>query len=69
MALVLGMQLWRHGPKWPHPRSHMFYIDSYRENSSNISSETTGPIKAKLRMDPQWIGGTEAYWPHLGHMT
>ena len=41
----------------PRPRGHLFYIDSYRENSSNVfSSETTGQIKAKFHMYPQWIG-------------
>ena len=41
----------------------------YRENSSIIfSSETTGPVKAKFHIDPQWIGGTEVYSPHVGHM-
>ena len=55
----------------PHPKGHLFYIDSYLgKNSSNIfSSETTGPIKAKFHMAPQWIGGTEAYSPQVGHMT
>ena len=52
------------------PLQGSLYVDSYRENSSNVfSSETTGPIKAKFHMDPQWIGVTESYLRHLGHMT
>ena len=40
--------------KWPHCKGHLFYIDSYRENSSNVSSsETTGPIKGKFHLELQ----------------
>ena len=36
------------------PQGNLFYIDSYRENSSAIFfSETTGPVKAKFHMEPQ----------------
>ena len=50
--------------------SLILHTQMYRENSSNIfSSETTGQVKAKFHMDPQWIGGKEAYSPHLSHMT
>ena len=34
-----------------------------------MSSETTGPIKAKLHMEPQWVGGLEVSSQHLGHMS
>ena len=53
----------------PPQGSFVLHIDSYRENSSTIFSETTGPIKAKFHMVLQWIGGTEVYLSHLGHMT
>ena len=37
----------------PPQESFLFYIDSYREHSSNVfSSETIGPIKAKFHMEP-----------------
>ena len=37
---------------------------------SNIfSSETTGPIEAKFRMEPPWDGGTKVYSNGPGHMT
>ena len=37
---------------------------------SNIfSSETTGPIKAKVHMEPPWDGGTEVCSNGPGHMT
>ena len=52
------------------PRGHLFFIDLYSENCSNVfSSETTGPIGAKFHMDPQWIGGMEVCLPHLGHIS
>ena len=42
----------------------------YRKNSSNIfSSKTTGPVKAKYHMKPQWAGGTKGFLLHLSHMT
>ena len=28
-----------------------------RPRSSNVSSETTGPIEAKFHLEPLWIGG------------
>ena len=38
--------------------------------SSNIfSSETTGPIEAKLYMEPPWDGVTKIYSNGPGHMT
>ena len=40
-----------------------------RENASNVFSETTGPIKAKVRMAPHWVWGTEVCSLHLGHLT
>ena len=51
------------------PQGLLFYIDSSRENSSNILSETTGPIKARFHMEPQWVGGMKVCSPHLSHMT
>ena len=36
---------------------------------SNISSETTGPIKAKFHMEPPWDGGTNVYSNGPGYMT
>ena len=37
---------------------------------SNIfSSETTGPIEAKFRMEPPWDGGTKVCSNGPGHMT
>ena len=32
-------------------------------------SETAGPIKAKLNVEPPWVGGTIFCSRHLGHMT
>ena len=51
------------------PQESRFYTHTYRETSSNIfSSEITGPIGAKVHMDPQWIRGMKVYLPHLVHM-
>ena len=36
---------------------------------SKIFSTTTGPIKAKFHMEPQWNGGTIVYSRGLGHLT
>ena len=36
---------------------------------SNISSETTGPIKVKFHIDAPWNRGTEVYSTGPGHMT
>ena len=36
---------------------------------SNISSETTGPIKMKFHVDPPWDGGTKVCSTGTGHMT
>ena len=36
---------------------------------SNISSETTGPIKVKFHMEPPWDGGTKVYSTGSGDMT
>ena len=37
---------------------------------SNIfSSETTGPIEAKVHVEPPWDGGTKVYLNGPGHMT
>ena len=36
---------------------------------SNISSETTGPIKIKFHMEPQWDGGTKVCYTGPGNMT
>ena len=37
---------------------------------SNIFfSETACPIKAKLYVEPPWVGGTKVCSRHLGHMT
>ena len=36
---------------------------------SNISSETTGPIKAKFHIEPLWDGGTKVCSNGPGHMT
>ena len=36
---------------------------------SNISSETTGPIKAIFHKEPQWDGGTKVCSNGPGHMT
>ena len=41
-------------------------------HSSNIFSETTGPIEAKLYMEPPWVGKTKVcsgLGDGLGHMT
>ena len=46
----------------------IIFIDSCRENASNIFSETNGPIKAKFRVEPQWVGGMRVCSPHLGHL-
>ena len=41
-----------------------------RKHSTNIlSSETTGPIKAKFHTDPQWAEEMKVSSPHQGHMT
>ena len=32
-------------------------------------SETAWPIKAKIYVEPPWVGGTNFCWRHLGHMT
>ena len=37
--------------------------------SSNIFSETYGPIEAKFHMEPSWDGGTKVCSNGLGHMT
>ena len=37
--------------------------------SNIISSETTGPIKAKFYVEPPWEGGTKVYMNGPGHMT
>ena len=36
--------------------------------SSNTSSETAGPIKAKFHMEPQWDGGTKVCSNGWGHL-
>ena len=36
---------------------------------SNISSETTGPIKAKFHVEPPWDGVTKVCSNGPGHMT
>ena len=36
---------------------------------SNIFSETTGPIEAKIHMEPPWDGGTKVGSNGPGHMT
>ena len=52
------------------PQESLVLYRFISENSSNVfSSETTGTIGAKFHMDPQWIGGTGVYLPHLGHVT
>ena len=44
--------------------------DVRRPHSSNIfSSETTGIIKAKFHIEPQWVGRTKVSSPHLDRMT
>ena len=41
-----------------------------RPQCSNIFfSETAWPIKAKLYVEPPWVGGTKICSRHLGHMT
>ena len=41
-----------------------------RSQCSNIFfSKTPGPIKAKLYVEPPWVGGTKVCSRHLGHMT
>ena len=41
-----------------------------RQQCLNIfSSETAGPIKAKLYVEPPWEGGTKVYINGPGHMT
>ena len=41
-----------------------------RPQCSNIFfSETVWPIKAKLYLEPPWVGGTKFCSRHLGHMT
>ena len=32
-------------------------------------SETAGPIKAKIYVEPPWVGGMKVCLRHLGHMT
>ena len=45
-------------------------LSVHRPHSSKVfSSETTGPIKAKFHMEPQWEGGMNVCSLHLGHMT
>ena len=39
-----------------------------RPHSSNISSEATGPIKAKFHMEPSWVGGIKVCSVHLGEI-
>ena len=51
------------------PQGSLVYIDSYRENSSTVFSETTGPVKAKFHMEPQLVEGMKVCLPHLAHMT
>ena len=34
-----------------------------------FSSETAGPIEAKLHVEPPWDGGTKVYSNGAGHMT
>ena len=54
----------------PACRSHLFFVDSYQENASNVfSSETTGPVKVKFHMEPHWVGGTKVCSLHPGHLT
>ena len=36
---------------------------------SNIFSQTAGPIKAKLYVEPPWEGGTKICSQYLGYMT
>ena len=63
-SLIFGMKLYladlyedcsNYSPEvknGPTPRSHLFYINSYRENSSTvIFSETIWPIKSKVHME------------------
>ena len=37
--------------------------------SNNFFTKTTGPIKAKYHMEPQWDGGTKVCLQGLGHVT
>ena len=57
------------GKKWPHPRGHLFYIDSHREKSLGVFAGATGPVKAKFHTEPQWVGGPKVCLQHLSHMT
>ena len=49
----------------------LFFVDSLRENDFDVfSAETTGPMKAKFHMEPQWVGGAGGgRSPHLGRMS
>ena len=42
------------------------YVSTF---SNIISSETTGPIKAKFHMELPWDGGMKVYLNGPGHMT
>ena len=40
-----------------------------RSQCLNISSNTNGPIKAKLYVEPPWGDGTKVCLQDMGHMT
>ena len=45
------------------------YVCICMSTFSNISSETTGPIKIKFYMEPPWDRGTKVCSTGPGHMT
>ena len=45
-------------------------VQDHSESTFSTSfPETTGPIKAKFHVEPQWDGGTKVSLNGLGHMT
>ena len=57
-------------PASVHPSVRRSSICPSSSTISNIFfSKTTGPVIAKLHVEPLWVGGTEVCSWHLGHMT
>ena len=45
------------------------YVVCLSTFSEIFSSETTGPIEAKIHLEPPWEGGMKVYSNGPGHMT
>ena len=58
------------GYTWSGVRPSVVRPSVVRSQCSNIFfSKTAWPIKAKIYVEPPWVGGTKVCSRHLGHMT